>query len=127
MAETAEKLPLYERPMRIQRFRFGEIVIRGERYTEDVIVFEDGVRKSWWRKEGHLLQMEDLEEALASKPEALIVGTGTDEHMKVSPEVVAHTRQAGIELLQFDTRRACQTFNHLHGKRRIVAVLHLTC
>ena len=113
--------------MRIQRFRLGEIVIRGEMYTDDVIVFEDGVRQRWRRKEGHLLQLEDLEEALAPKPEALIVGTGTDERMKVSPEGVAHTRQAEIELLQFDPRRACQTFNHLHGKRRIVAVLHLTC
>lgn len=113
--------------MRIQRFRSGEVVIDGERYTQDLIVFEDGVRRSWWRKEGHLLQMDDLQEALAAEPEALIVGTGTDEQMKVSPEVVSHTRQAGIELLQFDTRRACQTFNHLHGKRRIVAVLHLTC
>jgi len=127
MAETAGRLLLHERPMRIQRFCVGEIVIRGERYTDDVIVFEDGVRQRWRRKEGHLLQMDDLREALAAKPEALIVGTGTDERMKVSPEVVAHTRQAGIELLQFDTRRACQTFNHLHGKRRIVAVLHLTC
>ena len=113
--------------MRIQRFLSGEIVIDGERYTRDLIVFEDAVRQSWWRKDGHLLQMDDLREVLAVKPEALIVGTGTNEQMKVSPEVITHTRQAGIELLQFDTRRACQTFNHLQGKRRIVAVLHLTC
>ena len=127
MSETAGRLLLSERPMRIQRFRSGEVVIGGEPYTDDVVVFEDGVRQRWWRKEGHLLQMDDLREALADEPEALIVGTGTDGCMKISPEVVAHTRQAGIELLQFDTRRACQTFNHLHGKRKIVAVLHLTC
>lgn len=126
MAETPEKLLLRERPMRIQRFRFGEIVIAGKQYTDDLVVFEDRVKQRWRPKEGHLLQMDDLREALAAGPEALIVGTGTDECMKVSPEVVSHTRQAGIELLQFDTRRACQTFNHVCGKRRIVAVLHLT-
>jgi hypothetical protein len=35
--------------------------------------------------------------------------------------------KAGIELLAFDTRTACQTFNRLRGKRRIVAALHLNC
>ena len=112
---------------RIERFRFGEVTIGGERYTDDVIVFEDYVLPRWWRKVGHLLQLEDLAGILEQKPEALIVGTGTQECLKIAPEVIAHTRQQGIELLGFDTRTACQTFNHLLGKRKIVAVLHLTC
>jgi hypothetical protein len=114
-------------PIRIERFCFGEILIDGDRYTDDLIVFEHRVRPSWWRKTGHLLQLDDLAEALAAEPEALIVGTGTQQCLKVAPQVVAHTNKAGIELLAFDTRTACQTFNHLRGKRRIVAVLHLTC
>jgi hypothetical protein len=113
--------------MRVERCRFGEVTIGGKRYVDDVIVFEDRVEPRWRRKEGHLLQLEDLGEALVDKPEVLIVGTGAQECMKVAPEVVAATRAEGIELLEFDTRTACQTFNHLHGKRRIVAVLHLTC
>lgn len=126
MAETVGNAWLRQRPVRIQRFRPGEVMVGGERYTYDIIVFDDGVRQRWWRKEGHLLQMDDVRDALATQPEVLIIGTGADEQMKISPEVIAHTRQANIELLQFDTRRACQTYNHLHGKRRIVALLHLT-
>lgn len=113
--------------MQIDRFRFGEITIEGERFNEDVLLLGKGVCPHWWRKEGHLLQMEDLTEVLAEKPEALIVGTGCRERMKIAPEVRAHMHQAGIELLAFDTRTACQTFNHLQGKRKIAAALHLTC
>jgi hypothetical protein len=113
--------------MRIERFQFGEVVIAGQRYSEDVVVLPDGVQAGWWRKEGHLLQLADLTDALAAEPEALIVGTGTKQCMKVAQDVLAHTRKAGIEVLAFDTRTACHTFNQLFGKRKIVAVLHLTC
>jgi len=113
--------------MKIESYRFGEIVIEGERYTADVIVFPDRVRAGWWRKQGHLLQLEDLHEALGEGPEALIVGTGAHGCMKVAPEVMAHAKELGIELLAFDTTAACQTFNQLVGKRKVVAVLHLTC
>jgi hypothetical protein len=127
MGQAPGEAPSEGGPIRIERFRFGEILISGKRYTDDLIVFEDRVRPNWRRKDGHLLQLEDLGEALAAAPEALIVGTGTQQCLKVAPEVVAHTNKAGIEVLAFDTRTACQTFNHLRGKRRIVAVLHLTC
>lgn len=113
--------------MRIQSYRFGEIVIEGEKYGDDVIVFADRVQAGWWRQEGHVLQVADLKEALEAEPEALIVGTGTQQGMQVASEVVSHTKKAGIELLAYDTRMACQMFNELVGKRKVVAVLHLTC
>ncbi len=127
MTGTTRDPLLRIRPMRIEQFRFGEITIGDRRYTDDLLVFSDRVRPRWWRKEGHLLQLVDLEEVLLEKPEVLIVGTGAQQCMKIAPEVVAHTRGAGIELLEFDTRTACQTYNHLLGKREVVAALHLTC
>ncbi len=127
MAKTTACASLHAHPMLITRFRFGEITIGGQRYTDDLLVFEDRLRPRWWRQEGHLLQLADLGEVLATKPEVLVVGTGAQGCMKISPEVITHTREAGIELLAFDTRAACQTFNHLLGKRRVAAALHLTC
>lgn len=85
------------------------------------------VLPNWWRKEGHLLQLDDLAEALAVRPEALIVGTGAHQHTQVAPAVIARTREAGIQLLAFDTRTACHTFNELLARRHPVAALHLTC
>ncbi len=111
----------------IESYRFGAVVIDGHEYTEDVIVFPDRVSPHWWRKEGHLLQLEDLQEALADRPEVLIVGSGTQERMRVAQEVVTCTRELGIELLVFETRTACRTFNELSPRRRAVAALHLTC
>jgi hypothetical protein len=113
--------------MRIQSYRFGEIVIEGNSYSDDLIVFADRVQAGWLREEGHVLQVADLKDALEAEPEVLIVGTGTQQGMTVASEVVTHTKKAGIELLAFDTRMACQMFNELVGKRKVVAVLHLTC
>jgi hypothetical protein len=113
--------------MRIEQFRFGEIIIGGRRYTDDLLVLRNRVQSPWWRKRGHRLQVADLREVLLEEPEVLIVGTGAQGCMKITPEVVRHTRDADIELLEFDTRTACQTYNHLLGKRRVVAALHLTC
>lgn len=112
--------------MVIEGYRFGVIVIEGESYTEDVIVFPDRVVPDWRRKEGHVLALGDLKAALEAKPEVLIVGTGTQELLAISQAVVAHTQKAGIELLAFDTRTACRTFNELVDSRRVVAALHLT-
>ncbi|MHA1839475.1 MAG: hypothetical protein ACTSYO_05915 [Candidatus Ranarchaeia archaeon] len=37
----------------IDKYEFGCIVIRGQEYTSDVIVFPDRVIDGWWRKERH--------------------------------------------------------------------------
>ena len=111
----------------IQSWRFGAVVIDGETYTDDLVVFADRVAPRWWRKEGHLLQLDDLKEALADHPEVLVIGTGSQQCMEVADQVLDHTRRIGVELVAFDTRTACRTFNDLLGRRRAVAALHLTC
>ncbi|RLI41160.1 hypothetical protein DRO69_11945, partial [Candidatus Bathyarchaeota archaeon] len=62
----------------IDSYDFGVIVIKGKRYTSDVIVLPEKVIDGWWRKEGHSLHMEDLKEVIERepKPEVLVVGTG---------------------------------------------------
>jgi len=111
----------------IESYSFGRLVIASNTYHSDVLVLPDRVVPDWWRKEGHLLQLDDLQQALSARPEVLVVGTGAQQCMKVAPEVVAHTQKVGIELLACDTRTACGLFNELSQKRRAVAALHLTC
>ena len=62
----------------IESYDFGLIVIKGRRYTSDVIVFPERVIEGWWRKEGHRIYVEDLKEILdrEPRPEVLVVGTG---------------------------------------------------
>ena len=111
----------------IDSYQTGEVVVDGEPYTEDLILLPDRVLPNWRREDGHLLRLGDLRAALDEMPEVLIIGTGANQCMRVAEEVTAHTREADIELLVFDTRGACHTFNALIGRRRAVAALHLTC
>src|SRR5918999_591888 len=61
---------------RLEGYSFGRIVVDGEEHTRDLIVLPDRVVANWWRRDGHSLVMEDLEEVEADLPERLIVGCG---------------------------------------------------
>ena len=114
----------------IESYDFGLIVIKGRRYTSDVIVFPERVIESWWRKEGHRIYVEDLKEILdrEPRPEVLVVGTGYYGIVKISPEVETVLKSEGIELVAQPTKETCQTFNKLlNSNRRIAGAFHLTC
>ncbi len=112
----------------IDSYDFGEIVIDGQRYTSDVIVFPDRVKADWWRKEGHQLCVEDIKEAFKEKPNVLVVGTGYSGLVKVLPETEKYVRSRGVELIVQRTGEAYKTFNRLvQSGKRVIAALHLTC
>ena len=111
----------------IDSYDFGRVVINGKHYSNDLIIFRDKVRTSWWRKEGHRLHVEDLKDVLEAKPEVLVVGTGYSGLMTVPPETRKHVESEGIELITQKTAEACKIFNRIVKSRKAVAVLHLTC
>jgi hypothetical protein len=112
----------------IDSYDFGQIIINGQRYTSDVIVFPDKVKSDWWRKEGHRLNVEDIEEALKEKLDVLVVGTGYSGLVKVLPETEKYVRSRGVELIVQRTGEAYKTFNRLvQSGKRVIAALHLTC
>ncbi len=112
--------------MHIDSYSFGRITINGRTYTSDVIVFEDRVLSPWWRKEGHLLQMEDLSEVMRQRPEVLIVGRGFSGIMRLAPGLEDELGRRGIKVLAAKTTEAVEAFNSRAGKG-VVAALHLTC
>lgn len=111
----------------IESYNFGRIVINGKRYTSDIIIFPDRVKDGWWRKEGHRLRIEDIQDILKEKPDILVVGTGYAGLMKILPETREHLKSEGIQLIAENTRKACKTYNRLSKSDRIIAALHLTC
>ncbi|MFX0067282.1 MAG: Mth938-like domain-containing protein [Candidatus Hermodarchaeota archaeon] len=113
--------------MVINSYDFGHIIIDGKRYNRDLIIFPGWIKAGWWRKDGHRLQVEDLEEVLAAKPEVLVVGTGYYGEMIVPELTRKHVQSEGIKLFVQKTAEATQTFNRLTESRKVVAVLHLTC
>ena len=112
----------------IESCDFGRIVVDGVTYTSDVIISGETIKANWWRKEGHTLQVSDLEDALETfAPEVVIIGTGYAGMMKVPKETRAYLQTKGIELLIEKTRNACDLFNSLSKSKRTLAGLHLTC
>ncbi len=112
---------------KIESYRFGEIVVDGRRYSDDVIIYPDRVDGKWWREEGHSLVPADVWEVLQSPPEILVIGQGSAGRMDVPAETRRRLQAAGIEVIAEPTPRACETYNRLREKRRVVAALHLTC
>jgi len=112
---------------KIDRYQFGEIVVDGQRYSSDVIVYPDHVESHWWREEGHSLAPEDIWQVLQSPPDVLVIGQGNSSRMDVPHETRRRLQDAGIQVIAEPTDRACETYNQLRTKKRVAAALHLTC
>ena len=110
--------------MKIENYQFGKIKINDKTYTNDLIVFKDKIKDNWWRKEGHLLQVKDLDSVFEKSPKLLIIGTGASGRMKVSDEVKEKLKQKEIEFKILKTKKACKVFNKTNHS---AAALHLTC
>ncbi len=112
----------------IDDYGFGNIRIEGKSYTSDVKIIDGKVKPNWWRKEGHRLFPEDIEDVLEAKPEVLVVGTGAYGVMKVSPQTKNSLQEKGIELIEAKSEKACHTYNELlKAGKRVAFACHLTC
>lgn len=113
--------------MKIDSYSFGRIVINGKTYTSDVIIYPNRVDAAWRRKEGHLLQLADVAEALRAKPDVLVIGTGYSGVMRVPRETVDRIDGQGIEVKVERTAKAVEVYNDLEGATNVIAAFHLTC
>jgi len=111
----------------INSYGFGRIVIEGTAFTTDVIIFPDRVEDEWWRKDGHVLHIEDIESVVEEKPEVLIVGTGKYGLLDIMPETKEYIESKGIELIVEPTEKACEVYNKISQAKKVVAALHVTC
>jgi hypothetical protein len=112
----------------IDGYEFGQVVVNGQAYRSDVLIFPDHVDAGWWRVKGHELAVADLADVLSDPPEVLVVGTGHYGRMAILPETEQALASRGVQLFVQPTKSACQTFNEMvSAGRRTVAALHLTC
>lgn len=112
--------------MKITDYSFGRITIDGNTYTKDVIIYPDHVYSPWWRKEGHLLQAEDLSGIIAANISLLIIGTGYSGAMAVPQDVLAYLQSYNIKTLVDKTGSAVKLFNK-NAAASPAAAFHLTC
>ena len=114
--------------MHIDAYSFGSITVDGKIYKRDVIVFPQTVRPDWWRKEGHSLAMEDLDEVIAFEPDILVVGIGALGIMRIPSSTKSAIEKQGIRLFGQKTADAVDLFNeHIGQGEKVVGAFHLTC
>jgi uncharacterized protein YprB with RNaseH-like and TPR domain len=111
----------------IESYSFGTVTVDGKTHSSDLIILPGGVRAGWWRKEGHRLDMQDLDQIIEAKPSILVIGTGNVGLMKVPQETLDYLAQHGIQVLVERTAAACQRYNELAETEQAAAALHLTC
>lgn len=119
----------------IEEYHFGSITIDGKTYTEDVEVRWNGEVLKWWRREGHVFDVEDLKRAVEQNPDTIILGTGAYGVAKVTKEAQDFIIENGIKLIIDKTEEAVETFNIIcreskekEGERnKVIGLFHLTC
>ena len=111
----------------IESYEFGKITVRGKEYTSDVIIYADHVDHAWRRRQGHTLGDYDIPDVIADLPEVLIIGTGKQGVLKVSPQLEPAMRDSGVEVVILPTDGACQAYNRCAAQKKTIACLHLTC
>jgi hypothetical protein len=115
------------KPPEIQSYRFGQMVVDGQAHARDLILLPDRLVTNWWRKDGHRLDIDDLQEVLSATPDVLVVGTGAHGLMKVPQETRQALESAGIRLRVARTGEAWQIYNDMCEGSPTAGAFHLTC
>lgn len=118
--------------MKINATEFGSITIGGETYPHDVLIRLSGKvekRKKKLSKSvygtSHIMSLDEAGYVYEKGSRLLIVGTGQDGNLRLSPEAAAFFADKGCEVLAEPTPRAIVRFNHEKGHK--IGLFHVTC
>ena len=111
---------------RIEDYSFGRVVVDGREETRDVIVLPDRVVRNWWRRDGHGLVLEDLEEVLDELPARLLIGTGAYGRLTPDSAILAELSERGVAVEALATEEAVRRYKALNPAET-AAALHVTC
>ena len=117
---------------KVNSFDFGSIVIDGKQYAHDVVVLPDGSVKEREASKAmfgsHNIRKNEIEELAKTKPETLVVGTGTSGMAAVSGDAQAYAREAKLNLVVLPSSEAVEKLNQLIDEgKRAAALIHITC
>lgn len=108
----------------IRKVENGEILIGSERYRGSLALTSERVVDDWSGTTFAELTEGDLEALLATEPEMVLLGTGS-ESLFAPRELTFALARRGVGLEVMSTPAAARTFNVLAGEgRRIAAVLY---
>ncbi|MFC1630023.1 MTH938/NDUFAF3 family protein [Patescibacteria group bacterium] len=118
----------------IEEYRFGSIIIDGKTYTNDVEV-RDGEVLEWQRKEGHVIDEEDVKRAVEQSPDTIVIGTGETGGAQITENAKSFIESYEIKLITDMTEQATKTFNIINDdseeeegeQESVIGLFHITC
>ena len=94
----------------------------------DIKIFQGKVISKWWRKRGHFVDVDDIQDILKLKPDNLVLGKGSPGQMKSTEILQEFLEKNNIELIEEKTGEAVKTFNRLFKQgKNVSAGFHLSC
>ena len=112
----------------IESCSFGQMVVDGQKYTSDLIIYPDGhVEDCWWRQFGHRFSSDDIEKLIKSEPQVIVAGTGVSWLMKPEKTLVKLLQKKSIKFISEPNQKAIMIYNELFSHKRVGACFHLTC
>ena len=130
-AVVRQQIRSSDRPIvaRIESYSPGRIVVDGAELHRDVIVLPDRVLTEWWRRDGHSLVIEDLDDVIDELPERLVLGCGYASQLRPEPSVIEALAERGVKVEPLPTDQAVERFEELEARNpaAVAAALHLTC
>ena len=112
--------------MRVDSFRFGDIVINGSHH-QDCKILSDGSVHRWDYYEHHTVTMQDVGDMMDGIG-FFVIGTGESSLVRVDQEVVDALNEKGVKFFIRPTGEAIKKINELaEQKKKFAAILHSTC
>jgi hypothetical protein len=112
----------------ITDYSFGRIVVNGQTCNHDIKIVQGTLMPDWWRKSGHTVEIEDVQDLLDNEPEILVIGKGQPGYMRVADSLRQLLAEKNVKLIEAPTAEAIETFNRLYQEgRRVCGGFHVGC
>jgi len=117
---------------KIEDARFGSITVEGTRYEYDIIIRLSGKvrrRNKQLSKAvygtSHTLSLAEIVELHRKRAERIIIGTGFEGQVHLSPEAAAFLEKKKCPAELYPTPEAIEKWNKAEGQ--IIGLFHITC
>lgn len=124
--------------MEIESREFGKIIIDGQTYTHDVVIFPDTIkkRKKWITKQqhgtSHKFTREEMEEYLRQVDQdqltTVVIGTGHYGKLGLLDETKELLKEKEIQFVERKTPEAIAYYvKSDHPRSKTLGIFHVTC
>ncbi len=117
---------------KIEKTKFGSIIIDGEKYENDILIRLNGKVKKRRKKlsreiygTSHIISLAEAEFVYETGAENIVIGTGQSGMVKLSDEAAEFFKQKECRPVLFPTPEAIHVWNDMKGSS--IGLFHITC